>query len=262
MNIDWAYVKKQTLWSYEDLIEKLLNAFTYGFVLEHYNHSMQTAKLYAVKVQQGYLQGKDEASLTGAMVANFEELAGFQVGTYLDLVECVKTRADCEAFLRSSNFKFESLIQTLNYLFRWVLPFSSPLRELIDVEDGLQKAYYELLKGQRLVTNLDLLEIGRKKAGRARLSRDARVPEVFILALAHKSDISRLAYVRGKTVNHLCGGGYNTLEKIAHADPVKMEKDMDAYYRTLGKSSADFKSVILLPWIIGGAQILPRVMEE
>jgi hypothetical protein len=68
--------------------------------------------------------------------------------------------------------------------------------------------------------------------------------------------------VRGKTVNHLCGGGYNTLEKIANADLEIMDKDMDAYYQTLGKNLVDFQSVILLPWIIGGAQILPRVMEE
>jgi hypothetical protein len=55
----------------------------------------------------------------------------------------------------------------------------------------------------------------------------------------HKVDISRLAYVRGKTVKHLCGGGYDNLEKIANADAVEMEERMGAYYRTLGKTLAD-----------------------
>jgi hypothetical protein len=41
-----------------------------------------------------------------------------------------------------------------------------------------------------------------------------------------------------------------------------MEKKMDAYYRTLGKSLADFKSVIPLSFMIGGARILPTVVEE
>jgi hypothetical protein len=79
--------------------------------------------------------------------------------------------------------------------------------------------------------------------------------------IVHKADISRLAYVRGRTVRHLCGGGYDTLEKIAAADPGEMEERMDVYYRSLGKSLADFKSVIPLSWMVGGAQILPRVVD-
>jgi len=35
--------------------------------------------------------------------------------------------------------------------------------------------------------------------------------EVYILELTHRADMSRLAYVRGKTIMHLSGGGYNTL---------------------------------------------------
>jgi hypothetical protein len=60
----------------------------------------------------------------------------------------------------------------------------------------------------------------------------------------------------------LCGGGYNRLGKIASADLRTMEEEMDAYYRTIGKSLADFKSVIPLQWMIGGARVLPRVVEE
>jgi hypothetical protein len=36
---------------------------------------------------------------------------------------------------------------------------------------------------------------------------------------------------------------------------------MEAYYQRLGKSLADFKAVIPLRWMIGGARILPRVVE-
>ena len=68
--------------------------------------------------------------------------------------------------------------------------------------------------------------------------------------------------MRGKTVKHLCGGGYDTLDKIAGAELVRMEKKMETYYRTLGKSLADYRSVIPLSWMIGGAQVLPRVVQE
>jgi hypothetical protein len=68
--------------------------------------------------------------------------------------------------------------------------------------------------------------------------------------------------VCGKTVRHLCGSGYDTLEKIAHADHAEMEVKMEAYYRTLGKSLADFKAVIPLSWMIGMAKILPRLLVD
>ena len=84
-----------------------------------------------------------------------------------------------------------------------------------------------------------------------------RIPAADVIALVHKADISRLAYVRGKTVRHLCGGGYDTLERLANADLAEMEMKMDAYYRTLGKSLADYKAVIPLAWMVGGARNTP-----
>jgi len=56
MNIDWNRVKKQTLWSYEDLIEKLQEVLAYDFVQEHYNHTMKQARGYAKKIRRGYLR--------------------------------------------------------------------------------------------------------------------------------------------------------------------------------------------------------------
>jgi hypothetical protein len=41
-----------------------------------------------------------------------------------------------------------------------------------------------------------------------------------------------------------------------------MENDMEVYYRAIGKRFADFRSVIPLDWMIGGAKILPIVIEE
>ena len=150
----------------------------------------------------------------------------------------------------------------LKHVFRWVLPFKAPLREFFDIDNDTRRAYLALLKQHKLSSNIDILEHCRTRGGRAELSRITELPEAFILNLVHRADISRLAYVRGKTVKHLCGGGYDTLDKIANADLEKMEEEMDAYYRTMGKSLADFKSVIPLAWMVGGARILPRVVEQ
>lgn len=259
--IDWNQVKKQTLWSYEDLIGKLHQALGYEFVQECYDHTMRQAGRYARQVQKGYLQNKSDTTFCDGMIARFKRLEALRIKSYGDLIHQVETREKCEAFIRRTGFGFDDLVQTLNYLFRWVLPFAIPARELLDMDDQTQKAYLAILKQHQLGSNLDLLEQGRTRAGRASLAQATGIPAPFILALVHRADISRLAYVRGKTIRHLCGGGYDTLDKIAGADADKMEKNMEAYYRTLGKTSADFKSVIPLPWMIGGARILPRVVR-
>lgn len=262
MNIDWERVKKQTLWSYEDLIKKLLDVLSYNFVQEHYNHSMEQAQRYAESIRRGYLQNQgDMIAYIDGIVAHLEELETRQVGTYTQIVQQVATREKCVAFLKQNDFDFDHLIQVLNYLLRWVLPFKSPLREFVDTDQDAEARYFGMLKKQKISSNLDLLEIGRSVAGRARLANTADIPAAFIIALVHKVDISRLAYVRGKTVKHLCGGGYDTLDRIANANLAEMEENMDAYYRMLGKSLADFKTVIPLSWMIGGAQVLPRVVE-
>jgi hypothetical protein len=262
MNIDWDGVKKETLWSYEDLIKKLLSVLAYDFVQEYYNHTPKQAQDYAQAIRRGYLQ--DRGEMTGYIDSISTHLAELQVrgaGYYSELVYQVATRERCVDFLQQSGFDFDALIQVLNYLLRWVLPFKTPLREFIDTDKDEEIKYLETLKKQRISSNLDLLEAGRTGAGRAQLARTLEMPPDFVTALVRRADISRLAYVRGKTVRHLCGGGYDSLDKIASADLAEMEESMDAYYRTLGKSLADFKSVIPLAWMIGGAQVLPRVVE-
>jgi hypothetical protein len=261
MEIDWAEVKKQTLWHYEDLIKKMLDVIDYGFVQEYYKHTMTEAATYSERIRQGYLQNGREAAI-GEITEHFRTLDVFGIKNYQDLVRRVNTKAACEAFLRETGFNFNALIQVLNYLFRWVLPFKCPVKELVDTIDETDTTFMRVLKKHNIRSNLDVLENYRTKMSRAKFSKETGVAETFILELVHRSDISRLAYVRGKTIKHLCGGGYNTLKKIADADIKKMEADMTAYYAAIGKSFSDFKAVIPLDWMVGGAGVIPPVVEE
>ena len=259
---DWDLVKKITLWSYENLVDKLLDVLAYRFVQEHYDFTMPDAREYNKRIRHGYLQDRgDMLPYIDRISGYLAELEARQIATTADLVNRVATRQQCIAFLGQTGFDFESLIQTLNYLLRWVLPFKAPLREFIDVEQDSEVNLLNALKKQKIGSNLDLLEAGRFAAGRMMLAKVCEIPLAFITVLVHKADISRLAYVRGKTVRHLCGGGYDTLERLASANLPEMEMNKDAYYRTLGKSFSDFKSVIPLGWMIGGAQIIPRVVS-
>ncbi|WKZ38829.1 MAG: hypothetical protein QY328_11345 [Anaerolineales bacterium] len=263
MKLDWSRVKKQTLWSYEDLIKKLQGVLAYEFVQEHYDHTMKQAQRYARKVRGGYLQNQgNTTAYIDAMMANLEKLETLRHGRYSHLIAQVATREQCLAFIQRTGFDFDSLIQTLNYLMRWVLPFKTPVREFVDVDCVAELKTLEVLKQHKVGSNLDILAVGQTKAARLLFSRLTGISVAYVTALVHKADISRLAYVRGKTVKHLCGGGYDTLAKIAGANLVEMEKRMDVYYRTMGKSVADFRAVIPLAWMVGGAQILPRVVRE
>lgn len=263
MSINWDSVKTQTLWGYEDLIRKLQRALAYDFVQEHYSHTMNEARSYARRIRSGYLQDQgDKTDYVDNMTASLEKLETQKIGTYSELVHQVASRELCTSFLERSDCGFDQLIQILNYLFRWVLPFQTPVREYLDLGRDMKPMYLEALKRQKIASNLDLVELGRTRAGRVHLSREAGIPVATVTALVHRVDISRLAYVRGKTVAHLCGGGYDTLEKLANANLVEMEEKMDAYYRTLGKNSADFRSVIPISWMTGGANILPRVVKD
>lgn len=262
MAIEWALVKAKTLWSYDDLIKKMLSPLKYPFVLKQYNHTMEEAEAFALKIRVGYLRDEEGATFIDDIVDTFRTLRNAEIENYQDLLTRVEIKEECEDFLKIGGVGFEELIDVLNYLFRWVLPFRIPLRELIDMKDQTQQSHFDALKRYGIKSNLDLLEQCRRQAGRAELCEATGVPEAFLLELAHRADISRLAYVRGKTVMHLCGGGYDTLAKIAGADLEKMEANMAAYYQTMGKKFSDFKAVIPLDWMVGGARILPRVMEE
>lgn len=261
MEIDWGLVKKSTLWHYEDLIKKICDVLRYGFVQNYYNHTMPEAVAYSVRLQQGYRQNEKEPAFIIEITYHFKTLDKLEIKDYYDLLRRVDTKAQCVTFLQETGFAFEALIQDLNYLFRWVLPFKCPVKELVDSMDTADNTFLELLKMKNIRSNLDVLENCRTKKNRARFSRETGLAEELLLELVHRADLSRIAYVRGKTIKHLCGGGYCTLDKIAEADMKKMEADMTAYYVSIGKSFSDFKAVIPLDWMIGGARILPRVVE-
>ena len=262
MKIDWSIVKKQTLWNYEDLIAKLQSVLDYAFVQEHYNHTFKQSKRYANKIRSGYLQNRgDKIVFINNIFATLEKYERLGIKNYSNLICRVVTREQCRTFLQETDFNFYELIRTLNYLLRWVLPFRIPIREFIDVDIAIEMKYLASLKKQKIGSNLDIIELGRDKAGRKKLSNITEIPLNFIMSLVNKADISRLAYVRGKTVIHLCRSGYDTLEKLATANLTEMEVKMEAHYKTLGKSLSDFKAVIPLSWMVGGAKILPHVVK-
>lgn len=257
MGIDWNVVKKMTLWSYEDLISKILKVLSYDFIQEHYNHSMKEAENYATK-----LLGYDAkyAEYISKLTDIFRKLDGLRVKNYTELVHQVETTEKCEEFLKKTKLPFKDMISVLNYIFRWVLPFRNLyLRQLIDVSNETHKEYLERLKKLNIKFNLDLLEHGRTRASREKISKETGIPEAFIVNLLNRADLTRLPYMAGKTVDHLCSAGYDSVNKLAQADKGKLKRDMKSHFDKKGIKLS--RSFIELEGIVQWAKAVPKIVE-
>jgi hypothetical protein len=261
MQPNWDYVKKTTLWRYDDLIAKLRALTAYPVIWQAYNHDMPRAIAYAKRLFADINLAAGE--YPADVIRTIARLQTAGVRDWGDLLERIATQAGCIAFVAEHDLIFEELIDVLNYLLRWAFPFQTSSRELLEHENPQEMAYYGSLKRHQIMTSFDLLEHGRTRAGRSALADLTGLPLEFITALVHRADIARLPYVRRKTILPLCGAGYDSLAKIAAADQTQMEADLDVYFRrTQGKPWENFKSVIVLRLLMAGAQALPVLLEE
>ncbi|MDH4214842.1 MAG: DUF4332 domain-containing protein [Candidatus Thorarchaeota archaeon] len=258
MEIDWEKVKEWTLWHYDDLVRRISIVFEHTFVQEFYNHSMKEAEIYATGLLTFGI-GKYKEYLE-RIRTSIRTLDGIGVRNYIDLIESVRTKEQCEDFLVRTKIPFRELISFLNYLFRWVLPFKIPVREFLDIENETHLEYARKLKEKGIMNNLDVLEYARTRAARIELSNQTGMPLQFLLGLANRADISRLPYIRGKTVTIFCNAGYDSLQKIAEARIDELVDALTNYLESIGSKFS--KSFIEPDGAIAQAKILPIVVEQ
>ncbi|MFW9958983.1 MAG: DUF4332 domain-containing protein [Candidatus Odinarchaeota archaeon] len=258
MEIDWGKVKEWTLWHYDDLIKRISRVFEYIFVQEHYNHDMKEAEAYASGLLTFNISKYKEYLET--ITTSIRTLESVGVRNYLDLIESVRTKEQCEDFLVRTKMPFRGLISFLNYLFRWVFPFNVPAKEFLDIENETHLEYARKLKEKGITNNLDVLEYARTRAARIELSNQTGMPLQFLLGLANRADISRLPYIRGKTVTIFCNAGYDSLQKLAEARIDELVDALTNYLESIGSKFS--KSFIEPDGAIAQAKILPIVVEQ
>jgi hypothetical protein len=261
MQANWEYVKKTTLWHYEDLIKKLNAVASYNSIWRAYNMDLSGAIDFARRL---FTKGEiDTGRYPAAVLQTVDTLRTAGVRNWEDLLDNVTTREDCLRFIANYNLQFEESIDLLNYLLRWGLPFPIPSRELLDMDNPEEAACYGSLKANKLMSSFDVLERGCSQQDRDALVGLTGINEDFVTALVHRADISRLPYSRGKTVRYLCGAGYDSLSRIATADLSQFHRDMDAFMmQTQGKPWQNFKAVIPLEDLVRWAQALPVLFKE
>lgn len=174
------------------------------------------------------------------------------------MIHEVENKEKCEDFLKQTQLPFEDLISTLNHIFRWVLPHSIYLRELTDSDNESHRRHVGELRTRGIRLNLDMLEHGRTRDSRERLSEETRIPKPLIIDLVNLADMSRLPFSNRKTVKHLYAGGYGSLAILAQRDSVKMIEDMKSYFDRIGVRISGF---IDLRGIAQWAKTLPIVVE-
>ena len=261
MTVDWDYVKKTTLWPYEDLIEKLQDVLAYPFVQQYYDCSMPQAEEYARRLFAD--RDLDHGEYPRALLSVFRQLEAAGISNWSSLLAQINSRDSLLVFLEKNKLRFEDVTDVLMFLLRWELPFHTATRELLEHKDAQEMAFYEVLKQRKLTASFDLVEGGRTLLGRQALIEITRLPEDFITRIVHRADIARLPFVRRKTILPVCAAGYDTLKKIAAADLTQMEADLDTYlHQTKAKSWNNYRSVILLKGLVSGARALPVVLEE
>jgi len=256
MEMEWSEVKKITLWNHEEIIEKMQTVLSYKFVKEQYNHSMAEAADYVDR-----LLGYDPkyANKVNMLKEFFKNLDSVKVKNYADLLHQIEDKEKCEKFLKKTKLPFRELILALNYIFRWVLPFKLYLRELIDTDDETQKKHLGKLRKFNIKFNLDLLEAGKTKEGRRKISKETGIPETFINELVNRADMTRLPYSNRKTVKYLFAAGYSSVDKIAQTNLKQLTENMQAYFERIGIRLS--RSFIDVNGISTWAKAIPKIVQ-
>ncbi|MEI7844992.1 MAG: hypothetical protein WCK35_04220 [Chloroflexota bacterium] len=261
MQPDWTYVKKTSLWNYDELLKKLNSVLTYPVIRRAYNEDMCHAAAFCQRLFP--TKNIDGDLYPAQILATMTQLELVGIVNWSDLLSRISSRDACDTFIAENNLHFEELINVLNYLLRWGFPFETATWELLDHQNPFEMFSYEALKQRKLMNNFDILEQGQTGKGRSNLADYTGLPLAFINCLAHRADIVRLPFVRRKTLLPICGAGYDTLYKIASADVSEMESSLDTFFRSsIGKSWKNYRSVIVLKGMIATARVLPVIMEE
>ncbi|MHA1883036.1 MAG: DUF4332 domain-containing protein [Candidatus Thorarchaeota archaeon] len=259
MGLDWSRVKELTLWQYEELVEKLLHVLSYSFIQTKYDRKLSVTRkmvrdLFKKRNDNRYTEYSTSVSDTLRQV----EIFGMQ--NIAELIDTIKVREDCVKFIEFSKVSFEDLIVLLNCCLRWILPFARPIRDFIETEIPEHIEYTSRLQKRGIKNNLDMIEECPTAKCRQALAVLSEVPLEFIHNLAHRTDISRLPYVRGKTVKYLNMAGYKTLEDIANTS---VEDLVTRLEKSLLKDGKEFSRSFIDPeGAVTHARIIPPLIGE
>ena len=236
MPINWDEFQKELfpIKDYQDLTKRMRVSFGYAFVVERFNLSMPELISYTHKLLGGDARGRYVEYET-QVVRIISSLLQAGVQTVLDLKSKAESAEALETFVQQSGLDARDIARILKYLIYWFIPGEKYLSGLIrdDPETG---DAVKILQGIGIRTNLELLDKGIRSEGRKSMAEATGLPEEVITALVNRADFSRLPWSSKATISNIIGAGYESMEKLASANPDRLYEDFFRYGKSIGKN--------------------------
>ena len=235
--------------------ENFLNIIEYQWIRENYNKPLDNLR----KLVE--LSDKESRSFI-RLNTILSKVKNSKIETLFDLFSEISTEEKVSKFL--SKYKLESneidkfLFQVQNY----ILPKKAQLREYIFTDDPQEIEYFEILKKNKLINNLVLIEACRTKKGRKEISKKTKVPEKVLLDFVNRFSVGRLPFCGGKSVKHMWNAGYRNLRDVRNDTPENMTKRLLSAFRSAGLTMPnDLKKGCQDGEMIKNCQEMPEIIE-
>ena len=176
------------------------------------------------------------------------------VETLMQLLDTVDTLEKAKQFCETAGITADELKSFLRKVHRY-LPFGAQMRQLVAKEDTEYQSYVDRLVSAKLGHSLALLEIGRTREGRQRISKDIGTPEPAFLDLAKRAELTCLHVMGGGMIRQFWAIGYRGLTELRQAN-------LDEYYARCQEYYARHYKGMPYDFTINGARDLITRMKR
>ncbi len=163
----------------------------------------------------------------------------------IELLELVAVRETAEAFCEKVEISPTDFKSFLRKSYKY-LPTGAQMRQLVSEDDRDLQKTVDILASHKLGFSLALLDTGRTREGRRRISIDTGIPEDVVLDLVRRADLTRMKLMGGGMVRVTWALGYTGLEELKQSTAEEYYTRAQKHYQETSKGKPfdmNFKNV-------------------
>jgi hypothetical protein len=235
--------------------ENILNIIEYPWVRENYNIPLD-------KLRELVHSSDKESRPYIRLNPILSKIKKSGIKTLFDLFNEISTEEKVQKFSSKYKLKPDDLNKFLFQVQNYMLPKKAQLRQYLFTDDSKELECFEMLKKNKLINNLVLIETCRTRKGRKEISKKTRVPENILLDFVNRFSVGRLPFCGGKSVKHMWNAGYRNLRDVQNDTPENMTKRLVSAFKSAGLSMPnDFKKGCQDGEMIKNCQEMPEIIE-
>jgi predicted nucleic acid-binding protein len=235
--------------------ENILNIIEYQWIRENYNKPLD-------KLRELVDSSDKESRPYIRLNPILSKIEHSEIKILFDLFDEINTEDKAKKFSNKYKLEPDDLNKFLFQVQNYMLPKKAQLRQYLFTDDPKEMEYFEVLKKNKLINNLVLIETCRKRKGRKEISKKTRVPEKILLDFVNRFSVGRLPFCGGKSVKHMWNAGYRNLRDARNDTPENMTKRLLAAFKSAGLSMPnDFKKGCQDGEMIKNCQEMPEIIE-